>query len=233
MGGGSGGPVANTINTVTNTIGRANAQAGGAGSAVDPFDTEMIGGMYRQNQAVDDAKRQEGLAQQQAEGSARTVDQLRQKQQNFANSLAQNAQRDQGLLMDRAAGSERRQLSQRLLQNKESANRRGLLGSGMQKYQNATDTANANADLADKQSQIQEMSRQQITDAQNLADRLGLQAAGVQQNAVDQYYNIAMQNLQDRNAAYRDLFRAGGTVAGSYLSRQNGYGEKTSPTYGG
>lgn len=164
---------------------------------------------------------QENAAQEQVNQSVMTADQARKKQLDFANTLKQNAFRDEQGLLNQVAGSERRSMAEKMHQAKENANRRGLVGSGFQKKAEAEARSQAAANTSTKGSQIHQLGQEQIQDAQNLAVQLGLEMGGISQSQSDQYYQMAIQNMNQRNAALGGIMQGIGYGAGAYLGSQN------------
>lgn len=163
------------------------------------------------------AEGEEAAARQRAEQSANTMEGLRKKQMDFANQLATNADRDRGLLIDRAAYNARNQLAQSLT---DIGDKVGATNAGYRKKLQAEASAKSRASLAQTQAGINEQIRNQQMDARNLADQLGLEAAGVQANQADQYYQMAIQNLQNRNANLDLLMQGGAGLLGTYAGNQ-------------
>lgn len=185
------------------------------------------------DQADDDAKRAAAVAA----GSAATVEQLRGKQKEFANQLATNAGRDRGLLVDKAAFNARNTLARSLKDIEDRGG--GTVGGGRQKKMQADAAAQNKASLANSEYGINQAVDAQIQDAQNVADQLGLAAAGVQANQADQYYQMAIQNMQNRSAQVNSLVSgAGGLLAQrqastqrqelyDYMNQNNNYGSNS------
>lgn len=175
---------------------------------------------------IEDRKKQaeaeEAQAREQLENSVSAADKVRGNQALYAAQLKKNALRDQGLLSDQVASNERRNMAQKIVQTKNNASSRGLLGSGFQKLGEAGAKAEATANTAQKQNQIRQLSEQQIQDAEDLSSQLGLEMGGVQQNMADQYYRMALQNMQNRSAAYGEILGAGARLGGQYLARRQG-----------
>lgn len=153
--------------------------------------------------------------------STALADQVRNRQGLFAAELKKNAMRDYGLLSNKAAGNEKRALAESLRQAKEAAGSRGLVGAGFQKKAQAEAKARAAANTASKQKQIGDLLQQQIMDAEDLQAQLGLEMGGISQSMSDQYYRMALDNMQNRNASINSILTAGGKAAGTYFGRKN------------
>lgn len=219
-----GQAVVNAAEGGVRSLGQASRGALGSFGYLSPLAPYQVGSDYF-NQ-VDKKKAAEAeleAAQERVNQSVGAADKLRAQQGLFAATLRNNAFRDEGLLAGQVAGNERRAMADSIRNAKLSAKSRGLLGSGFQKEQEASARAQAAGNTASKQKQIRDMLGQQVMDAENLQAQLGLEMGGIQQNMADQYYQMAIQNMNQRNQSYGDILGAGARVGGAYLgSRNNG-----------
>lgn len=215
----------NAVNTIRGTVqGIGNASRGSFGSFgyLSPFGgSQLEADYFNQEDKKKAAEADAEAAQERLNQSVTAADRLRAQQGVFAANLATNAFRDEGLLTGQVAGNERRAMADSIRNAKLSAKSRGLLGSGFQKEQEAGSRATAAANTTSKQKQIHDLLGQQVMDAENLKAQLGLEMGGLQQNMSDQYYQMAIQNMNQRNQNIGDITGAGARIGGSYLgSRQ-------------
>lgn len=179
-----------------------------------------------------DAQNAENDAKSRTDKSIGQMDSLRNQQLGFANQLRDNATRDQQGLLTQAYGGERRAMAEKLHQAKDQASARGILGGGLQQLNEATARSQAAANTANKQKQIQDMSKSQIQDANNLAGSIGLEMGGIQQNQSDQYYQMAIQNMNNRNQAYGQLSQGLGQIGGTAIANYGNPAAQTNNIYG-
>lgn len=197
------------------------------GAAAIGDDFKNIDNNKKQAQADEDAARERaGL-------DAADLKKLREGQIDFAHNLANNARNNEQGLLGAVAGGNRRMMAEAIHSAKDHS--RGLVGSGFQKKSQAESRSKAAADTYAQQSQIHQMTQDQINEANDLAINLGLQIGGVQQNQADQYYQMAIQNMNQRNSALGQLGAGVGGVVGSALSSRPAYSNpySTPDTYGG
>lgn len=200
-------------NTIKSAYGSSayNPLTGGLATFADYFNQTD-----KKKQAENDAEEAHNREQTSIEG----MDRQRAHQASFAADLKNNAFRDAGLLTDRVAANERSAMADKIKSAKDAAGSRGLIGGGRQQSEQARARAEAAANTATKQNQIEDLLGQQVMDAEDLSSQLGLAMGGVQQNMADQYYRMAVQNMQNRNQSYSDILGAGARAGGSYLGSQ-------------
>lgn len=217
--------VARTVTTavtrpgdIIKQVGNASRGAFGSAGYLNPMTASFQIGADFMNQE-DNKKRAEAdaeAARERLNQSTSQADRLRAQQGIYAADLKKNALRDYGLLSDKAAANERRSMAEKISENKVSMARRGLLGSGISKYNKAKIQSEAAGGTASKQKQIQDLVNQQVQDAEDLQTQLGLEMGGIQQSMSDQYYRMAMDNMAKRNQSYSDILGAGAGLAGTY-----------------
>lgn len=214
----------NAVNTARNTVqevGNTNRGALGSFGYLSPLAPHQLASDYfNQEDKKKEAEAQAAEAQAAVDRAVTAADKQRAQQQLFAAQLKANATRDTGLLTNQVAGNERRAMADKIREAKQNASSRGLIGSGFQKSNEARARAEAAGNTASKQKQIQDLSMDQIRDAEDLSAQLGLEMGGVQQNMSDQYYRMAVENMQRRNQSYSDVLGAGARVGGTYLGNK-------------
>lgn len=222
--------VVNTVRNVVERPGDVIKQAGnisrgltGSAGYLNSFTAPFqLGADYNNQQDnIARASAEADAAKARMDQSISAADRVRAQQGLYAAELKKNAARDYGLLSNQAAANERRAMAESIRNAKTGAASRGLIGSGFQKSQEAGARASAAANTASKQKQIQEMTQQQIQDAEDLQAQLGLEMGGIQQNMADQYYQMAIQNMAKRNQSYADILSAGARVGGTYLGNRS------------
>lgn len=196
---------------------------------MNPFTAvpQIAADYFNQEDKKKAAEAEADAARERLNQSTSLADQVRKRQGLFASQLKENAFKNYGLLSNQAASNEKRALAESLREAKEAAGSRGLVGSGFQKMAQAKAKAGAAANTASKQKQIGDLLQQQIMDAEDLQAQIGLEMGGISQNMADQYYQMAVQNMQNRNNSINSLLGAGARAGGAYLgSRGNnsGYG---------
>lgn len=208
---------------VIKQAGNTIRNVGGSAGYLNPFTAQIQLGADFNNQQdnIARASAEADAAKQRLDQSTSAADRVRAQQGVYAAELKKNAARDYGLLSNQAASNERRSMAEKLRDVKQNASSRGLIGSGFQKSGEAGAKATAAANTASKQKQIKEMTQQQIQDAEDLQAQLGLEMGGIQQNMADQYYQMAIQNMANRNKSYADILGAGARVGGTYLGSRS------------
>lgn len=226
-----------TISQVTDNISRGvqdvgNLSRAGTGSFgyINPLTSgfQLAADYFNQEDRKKQAEADADAARERLDQSTSLADQVRKRQGLFAAQLKENALKNYGLLSNQAASNEKRALAESLRDAKLAAASRGLVGSGFQKMAQAKAKAGAAANTASKQKQIGELLQQQIMDAEDLQAQLGLEMGGISQNMSDQYYQMAIQNMQNRGSALNSLIGAGARVGGAYLGSRNNSGGSNS-----
>lgn len=213
--------ISDTARNVVQDVGNTTRSAMGSYGYLTPLGgTQVVADYFNQEDKKKQAEADAAEAQKRLDTSVSEADRLRSQQGLFAATLKKNALRDTGLLTNQAAANERRAMAEKLRDVKTSANSRGLIGSGFQKSGESGARAEAASNTASKEKQIQDLSLGAIQDAEDLQAQLGLEMGGIQQNMADQYYRMAVQNMQNRNQSYSDILTAGSRVGGTYLGNQ-------------
>jgi hypothetical protein len=141
-----------------------------------------------------------------------------------AQQFRQNLPGTQTDMTNNLASRQRQDLAGDMAQNKMGANRRGLLGSGLQKAADVRSSVGAAKNLQQGGQEIATSLENTAQQMENQAIAGGLQYWQSGQALQDQAYQQALANMQSRNAGIGSLMGAGGTVAGSYYGRQNNSG---------
>lgn len=219
---GLGGDTLRNPGRAIQNLGNGARSVLGSAGYLTPLGPAMIGqDLQNINDNRNDAQNAENQAREQAGLDTAALNTTRQHQIDYANTLAKNASSNEKGLLDQVAGNNRRTMAEQIHGAKENAASRGLLGSGFEKMNQANARSQAAANTAESQNQIHQQTQQQIQDANDLAINLGLQIGGVQQSQSDQYYQMAIQNLNKQNAALSNLGVGAGQVTGAAIAGNN------------
>lgn len=187
-----------------------------AGSFIDavvPGAGRIVGGVQR---ASEDAKGHSAEAY--VDQQKRHLENLRNLAAREADKFEKSLPQTQKRLANLAAGDIRTELTKEQEGQTRDFSSRGLLLSGLLKKRHADLKAGAASRYAQAQEDINQNTRDQLRDMRNTVAGLGLNMAGVDQSAAENYYKQAIDNLRAQNEAYGHVGTAAGGLIGKYLA---------------
>lgn len=164
----------------------------------------------------DDKKAREAQERQEAERRAqqqRVVDQQTGQAKEFRQNLAGYIAKG-GQAADREARGELESSSENI---KRGANRRGLLGSGIEAQDQADNEAGIASGLAARKAQIQKNLQNAATEFEQKAAQGALQVANFESDIQDSLYNQALADMNAKGTALSGLAGGIGSIAGTLI----------------
>lgn len=154
------------------------------------------------------------------QASRDNLNRLRNQSAKLAQDFKANLPQYQKGLLDVAMTSNRNALANKIQTQNEDLSARGLISSGIQQGKTAKAQAQAQTDLASKESEI----NQQVMDTSNEFDdyvtNMGLNLANYEQNDQNEYYRSALDNLQKKYSAMGQAGKALGGLVGTYAAQK-------------
>lgn len=150
-------------------------------------------------------------------GSRATLQQIQTAAQGLSQKYKAALPEYQKGLLDVAMKSNRSQLANKLASQNQDLASRGLITGGIAQGATAKASAGAKADLATQENQIQKDVADQSHEMDDFTANIGMNIAGKDQDAANQYFRSALENMQAKNQAYGAAGSALGSVYGQYL----------------
>lgn len=186
-----------------------------------------FGGLQQASNDTADRKENEERTAQEAHDAAEaqrtTLLGLRDQALGQVNEYEQNLPSIQQRMNNLTAGKIRTGLTDSFSQLKRNLNSRGILGGTARDRAQDNMRSRAGSDYAAAVNDTYDKTTSDLTSMKDRVGRLGIDIAGKDQAAAEQYYQQALEDLRQKNQAYGQVGSAAGRIIGSAAARQNQY----------
>lgn len=165
-------------------------------------------------------KKEGGPSKEEMSPEERAYTELRQKQMNEALDFKRNIPTYQNELGEAVDKDIRSKLYGDLAENQVSANRRGLLGSGIQHGQQAGLYVGAGAESAQKRAQLNKELQDRSKAYDEAVTTAGRSAYAGKVEDADRAYKEALARSQNQQGMLNGLLGGAGAIGGAYLGSQ-------------
>lgn len=180
----------------------------------------LAGDFARGERKKREYKEAEAQAAEQAAASRAKLDEIRNQMLGVSKSYREGmGAQKQGLLGQEARGV-KRSLAAQIRDLENEYNRRGLLGSGIQQRKKADAYSQARADLASRESAIDDDLRSQADQMDMDVAQYGLEMSGMQGAEAADAYTQRLRALQAQQQALNSLLGAAGQTGGYLAGRR-------------